>query len=200
MNAAVIWAMTGLILIVLAGVMGDHVTLKGPLGILIDERGRYSLTHLQVVLWSLVLISLVAAIFLARAFGGLPPAEWLNIEIPPEILILAGISGGSGIVSTAVKSSRSAAIRLAAVFDAKARFSQVYMMEEGGMADQVIDVAKFQNFFLTFIAVGAYVAMAAAALTATPLPAGFPGFNESLLWLIGISHAAYVGDKFPQRQ
>jgi hypothetical protein len=37
------------------------------LGILIDDRGRYSLTRLQLSLWTLVVLSLTAGVFAARA-------------------------------------------------------------------------------------------------------------------------------------
>lgn len=119
--------------------------------------------------------------------------------------MLAGISSSSAVVATAVKSPRSEKART----DAKAgndevslptpHFSQVYTVEEGTFVDQVIDIAKFQNFFLTLIAVGVYVAISATMLAAPPTPTGFPPFNDRLLWLIGISHVAYVGGKFPER-
>jgi len=171
------------------------------LGILIDERQRFSLTHFQVVLWTLVLLSLLAAIFLARLFGGTRPAALLDVEIPPEVLTLAGISGGSAVVATAIKSPRTTDIR-AKIAEGKkpTHFSQVFMVEEGESIDKVIDVTRFQNFFLTIIAVGAYVVLAVSDLAGTAVPTGYPGFNQDLLWLIGISHATYVGGKFPQKQ
>jgi hypothetical protein len=171
-------------------------------GILIDDRLRYSLTHLQVVLWSLVLLSLYGAVFLARAFHGLAPADWLSFEVPQDLLILAGISGGSAVVATAAKSTRTTQIR------AKARnsqppypthFSQVFLIEEGEATDKVIDVTKFQGFFFTLVAVLVYVAAAGFELEATPVPGGLPDLSQGLVWLIGISQAAYVGGKLPQR-
>jgi len=47
------------------------------------------------------------------------------------------------------------------------------------------------------VAVIAYVAMACGALATKP--GDFPGFDAHLLWLIGISHATYVGGKIPTR-
>lgn len=214
MNALAYWAITAAGILVLAGIIGRRVTYvradgtegKGSwLGVLIDERQRFSLTHLQIVLWSLLVLSLLAAMFLARWIGGVSPGELLKIQIPPEILSLAGISGGSAVVATAIKSPRTQSVRTQSR-DPKTnkrnptQFSQVFMVEEGENIDKVIDVTKFQNFFLTLIAVAAYGIMTAAALATTPVPSAFPGFTSDLLWLIGISHAAYVGGKFPEKK
>jgi hypothetical protein len=225
MSALVYWAITGVVMIVLAGLIGRRAKYwtdegkevsKNWLGILIDERQRFSLTHLQVVLWSLVLLSLLAALFLARLFGGVAPTEILKITIPQEILVLAGISGGSAVIATAAKSTRTDEIRKLGTSGSKivpldstpnakplpAHFSQIFMVEDGDMIDKVVDAAKFQNFFLTLIAVGAYVVIAASVLASTTNlnNLAFPGFSPDLLWLVGISHAAYVGNKFvPQK-
>lgn len=215
MGVIAYWVISAAVLVVLAGLIGRRASFIGEdgqehsggnwLGVLIDERLRFSLTHLQIVLWSLVLLSLLSAIFLthlvAAAGGKMDMAEVLNIGIPAEILILAGISGGSAVLSTAVKSPRTPSIRaMARSRRLPTRFSQVFLVEEGEMTDKVIDVTKFQNFFLTWIAVIAYVALAATRLAEATLPLSFPGFSQDLLWLIGISHAAYVGGKFPAKE
>jgi hypothetical protein len=203
------WAIVALVLIPVAGLIGRNAKYikedgtegdKNWLGILIDDRLRFSLTHLQVVLWTLVIISLLTAIFLARLFGEVCPGEALNIQIPAEILTLAGISGGSAVVATATKSTRTDKVRKKIKDDKKpTRFYQVFMVEEGENMDKVIDVTKFQNFFFTLIAVMAYIALVVSELSAVSIPAGFPDFGKDILWLIGISHAAYVGGKFPEK-
>jgi hypothetical protein len=199
------WGISALVLIACAGLVGrraSYFNAKGEqkpggmwLGILIDDRERFSLTHLQTVLWALVFLSLLIAIFLARLIGGADP---LSMAIPPQILGLVGISGGSAVIATAAKSPRTEAVRAKA---AETRFSQIFMEENGLYADKVIDVTKFQNFFLTIIAVVAYVVMAASKLSAAGSAdqIGFPGFGSELLWLIGISHAAYLGGKLPAK-
>jgi len=42
--------------------------------------------------------------------------------------------------------------------------------------------------------------MAAAALAKTCVPTGIPEFSKGLLWVIGVSHGAYVAGKFPERK
>ena len=217
MNALVYWLISALVCVVIAGWIGRRVKYLGPggvekdgwvLGILIDERQRFSLTHLQTVLWTLVFLSLVMAIFLARFLDG-TPNDALSIRVPQEILTLIGISAGSAVVATAIKSPRSDEIRARAkakILDASvtvkphSHFSQVFMVEEGELTDKVVDVTKFQNFFLTLIAVGAYIALAFSVLgAAQEAPSGLPGFSQDLLWFIGISHTAYVGGKIPEK-
>jgi len=169
------------------------------LGILIDNRGRFSLTHFQVVLWSLVLLSLVGAVFLDRllngGLAGLPNA--MNITVPTSLLILAGISGGSAVIATAVKAAKFGKVDP----NAPPQFRQMFMTEEGDNTDQTIDVTKFQGFFFTVIAVVAYIALAASQLAnaKTPLDS-LPDIGQGVTWLIGISQAAYLGAKIPDKE
>jgi hypothetical protein len=213
MSALAWWGISGAALIVIAGFLGTLVQYQDKegkprsgnvLGILIDERQRFSLTHLQVVLWTLVLLSLLLAVFLARLFNQ-GAVDALTFTIPPELLGLAGISGGSAVLSTAIKSShditnkKNAAERRLINPGLEMALKQVFMLEEGSAADKVIDPTKFQSFFLTLIAVAAYVAMAGGALADVTVPDGLPGFDPQLLWIIGISHGAYLGAKIPQK-
>lgn len=88
--------------------------------------------------------------------------------IPAEILALAGISGGSAVIATDANSTRTERIR--ARGRRPTRLSQMFLVEEGENIDKVIDVTRFQNFFLTLIAVGAYIVMAATVLSQTAIP------------------------------
>src|SRR5262249_35289596 len=81
----------------------------------------------------------------------------------------------------------------------KPHFSQVFMQEEGAQIDQVIDVAKFQNFILTLALGITYVVL----LWQLPKP-GYPNLDlpqgqGNILWLLGISHAGYLGGKLPTK-
>jgi len=169
------------------------------LGILIDNRGRFSLTHFQVVLWSLVLLSLLAAVFIDRLLnGGLAGLQTaMNITVPTSLLILAGISGGSAVIATAVKSAKFGKVDP----NAPPQFRQIFMTEEGDNTDQTIDATKFQSFFFTLIAVAAYIALAASQLAnaKTPLDS-LPDIGQGVTWLIGISQAAYLGAKIPDKE
>jgi uncharacterized membrane protein len=98
------WAVAAAIVLLVAGVLGTLVKLKpGPLGILVDTRGRYSLNHLQLVVWSVVVISLVAGVFFGRLIEGV--GDPLGYTILDRVLGLLGISVGAG-VTVGASSSR----------------------------------------------------------------------------------------------
>jgi hypothetical protein len=175
-----------------------------PLGILIDNRGRYSLTHFQLVLWSIIVLSLVSGVFWGRLFEGV--AEPLSFKIPSEVLGLLGISAGSAVTATAIKASKNK-MHAEAVAASNAetdppRFSQVFLLEEGEYADKVIDVTKFQNFIITLILMAAYIGLAITAIEEAGNAKGMgslPGFSGTFLVLVGISQAAYVAGKLPNQ-
>ncbi len=203
------WAVSAILLIALAGLLARY--MKPPhnvLGILIDSRGRYSLTHFQLVTWSIVILSLVSGIFWGRVFEGV--TDPLSFKIPEEVLGLLGISVGSAMTAGAIKASKDTARPLSVAASGAAdppRLSQIFMLEEGEFADKVIDVAKYQNFIITFVLVAAYIAVAIAKLEDAGSPGNvmsLPGFSSTFLVLVGISHAGYLGGKlanpagFPQ--
>lgn len=215
------------------------------LGILVDSRQRFSLTHLQSVLWGILFLSVLAALFTAGLLDKNIFVKDLSIKIPNEILILAGISAGSAVVATAAKSTKTEDVRTVTeekmvystslerddilnerkveIGDAepsfsnsevaaaakkdpikvnspyKTRFSQIFWVEEGENIDKVVDVTKFQNFFLTIIVVLAYAFIVLKAMGAQGVLTEFPPIPESVLWLIAISNAGYVGGKIPNK-
>jgi hypothetical protein len=213
------WAVSGIVLLLLAYWLGGKVVLKKPagppvtpgaLGVLVDNRGRYSLNHLQLVVWSIVVVSLISGVFFGRLIDGVD--EPLGFTIPDRVLGLIGISVGSAVTVGAVKATKatkSAAIAaggqpapLATLANTETPpfFSQVFMLEEGQLADEVIDVTKFQSFAFTIILVVAYVAMAVATISKAKSAAGvsaLPDISGTFLVLLGISYAGYAGGKLP---
>jgi hypothetical protein len=196
------WAISAVLLLALAAALGGLMTpARFPIGILIDQRGRYSLSNLQLVMWSIIVLSLLSGVFWGRLVDGV--ANPAAFSIPANVLGLLGISAGSAATATAVKASkdatRSASIAASADED-KPRFSQVFLQEEGASADKVVDVSKYQNFVITIVLGVAYVALAAHAIdhaaTAARLTS-LPNFSSTFLVLLGISHGAYLAGKLP---
>lgn len=223
------WAASAFVLIVLAVALGWRVHLPPGdvrprpwcLGILIDDRGRFSLNRLQLVLWSLVVVSLISGVFFGRLIDGVP--EPLEFTIPERVLGLIGISVGAAVTVGAVKATKRAQAEAepvgpapAAVVAQGARaglklatyqatgrppsLSQVFMAEEGAYADDVVDVTKFQSFAFTIVLVAAYVGMAIDAIvkakTAAALTA-LPDLKGTFLVLLAISYTGYAGGKLP---
>jgi hypothetical protein len=198
----VLWIVSALVIVLLAVLLGNLIR-KEPFGILIDSRGRYSLTQLQLIAWSVVVISLISGVFFGRVFANVPGA--LDFTIPDEVLLLMGISVGSAVTATVVKAGKDAT-RPAAIAASNAqdrpRFTQIFLVEEGELADQVVDVAKFQAFWITVVLVAAYVVLAVAAIKAATSPAemtALPKVAGTFVTLLGISHAGYLAGKIPDR-
>lgn len=196
------WAVGALVLLALGAVLG-MVIGRGLLGVLIDQRGRYSLSQFQLVTWTVVLVSLFAGLFagrLAAHTGG----SAMEFKIPPELLAALGISAGSTITALAIKATQDHLQPASIAANTPAfppRLAQIFLIEQGDQADKVIDISKFQNFWFTILVVAGYISTVIAAVNKQPSLEGFtlPGFTGTLLALLGISHAGYLAGKLPTR-
>jgi len=199
----VAWAVSAAVLLVVAAILG-MVIHRGILGVLVDTRGRYSLTQLQIVLWTMVIVPLISGLFWARLAAG-PASTALNFDIPGELLAVIGISVGSTASSITVKSYKDStspgSVAASAPGVDPPRLAQVFLEEEGAMADKVVDIGKFQNFWFTLILVVGYVALVISDAQSASSIAKFtlPGFSTTFVALLGISHAGYLAAKVPGR-
>jgi hypothetical protein len=225
------WAVSAAVLLTLAVALGSRVVLPPGnarpkplwLGILIDNRGRFSLNRLQLIVWTIVVISLIAGVFFGRLIEGVD--EPLEFTIPGNVLGLLGISVGSAVAIATIKSNKAAtaAAPLApppapevvaaapngraptklATYQATGRapfVGQVFMVEEGAYADDVVDAGKFQSFAITIVLVVAYAAMAIHTIsdaTSAAHVSALPDLKGTFLVLLGISYAGYAGSKLP---
>jgi len=210
----VAWAIAAAILVACAAGIGKQAS-KTVLGILIDERKRFSLNRLQLVMWTLLVLSTLVGLFVSYLNGQTTLGSVFKID--QNLLVLMGISVGSATTAGAVKSAKdlnpnvrvqragilapttaavaianAARVPLPASTEPPAHFSQIFLEEEGSRIDEVVDVTKFQNFFFT-LAIGlTYVVLVAKQH-------GYPTFDNNVLWLLGISHAGYVAGKLPTK-
>src|SRR6266545_3129134 len=136
------WAVSAAVILALAVVLGYAVGPgRGPLGIFVDQRGRFSLTHFQLVVWTIVVLSLISGVFWGRLIDGVDDA--LSFTIPDQVLGLLGITVGSAVAAKVAKSAKdaTAATRIAASSAAdRPRLAQIFLLEEGEDADQVVDI------------------------------------------------------------
>lgn len=206
MSSLLVWAVVAAALALLAVVVGVRAQ-KLVLGILVDDRNRFSLTRFQVVGWTLLLFSMFAAVAAKRASNDTTTS--LDFVIPGELLLVLGISLSSTVIATAIKAvkdSRDAGTIKRGLAPAartsdsdpelKPFFFQVFLQEDGAMADKVVDVAKFQNFCLTVALWVGYVAVGGAFLRQGELKS-LPGFTDQFVTLLAISHGTYLAGKLP---
>ena len=174
---------------------------KRPLGILIDARCKMSLSRLQVVLWSWLLIS--------AFFAAAVTFTTMNIEMDAQIWALMGISVGSAAGSVIVKGTKANKQPAEAVPEAQRAMSRQGVLPMNAESKQAnlgdlfkgeeladyahVDIAKVQMFFFTLATVLGY----AAVLWTFPFEVQegvlkFPELSSSLVTLLGISHAGYL--------
>ena len=200
------WLLAAVVLVILAVGAGLFVSrIRRFYAILIDDRDRFSLNRFQLVVWTILILST----FLSLLFTNLEdPGK--AMAIPTELLGLIGISIGTGVVAGAVKAGktelRATRIGGGPAFVASLslpqqalvpsseppHFGQVILEEEGVGANRVINVTKFQNFIFTCALGVVYVVLTWKAN-------GYPALDEKTIWLIGVSHAGYVGGKMPNK-
>ena len=195
------WGISGAVFLAIAIAVGLVATSRLD-GILIDERGRYSLTHLQLVLWTIVILSLIAGVFFGRLAHGVPAPQ--DFDIPANVIGLFAISAGSAVASTAIKRTKDAtqpaSVAASGGRNYPPRLAQIFLVEEGTFADQAVDVGKFQQFVVTIVLVVTYIALAAHAVDVAGSASAvttLPNITGAFLVLLGISHGAYVSAKIP---
>lgn len=189
-------------------------------GILIDRRNKMSLSRLQIIVWTLVVLSaIVAAVLSNVAFGWESPLE---IDIPSQLWTLMGITTAAAVASPAILTSvgskkvnttqRDQVAKSLAQADAikvdknnesivlmnmspdDARWADLLKGDEVGNAEHV-DVGKLQMFFFTFIlAVGYGAAIAAMFNSSSPITA-LPPVDQGMNVLLGISQTGYLASK-----
>ncbi len=193
-----------------------------PWGILINQRKLMSLSRLQIVLWTVILLSAYIAIALARIKCNVD--DPLNIQLDWHLWALLGISGTSFVGSSLIQSTKqkkepadAKPIEKAHIAfvqptdeiekhaegilygnpDVKdARFADMFEGDELNNTE-FIDIAKVQMFFFTIVAALSYsVALFHALVTTAPNDlTSFPTLSDGLIAILTISHGAYLGNK-----
>ena len=87
------WGISAAVIALIAVWLGKRSLAATWWGVIVDRRLRCSLTQLQLVLWTLVILSLVSGVFFGRLVDGVD--DPLDFEIPDEVLLLLGVSFGS---------------------------------------------------------------------------------------------------------
>ncbi len=210
-----------LVLMAFFAVLAGHGVTGYWRGILISPRYKISLSHLQLLSWTLVILSalLTAALTNISVFG-LDSA--LEIHMPAALLILMGISTASFVGSPAVLSTKRARrprdtertettealerqgyrevdvpandLLVRNKTPGVARWSDLLKGEEVGNA-ATLDLGKMQMFFFTFVLLIAYASLIAAAFSNGGPFEGFPEIDDGMNTLLGISHTGYLANK-----
>lgn len=191
-------------LIFLVAAMAAGVAIKGhPLGVAIDKRNRLSLSKLQMLLWTAIVIPALATLVAYRVAHGLG-MEAADIVIPTEVLAAMGIAAGSLAASPAVLSlkpeegDQRVAVR---PLTERVRLVDLIRGDEEGNKD-AIDLSKLQQFAVTLLLIGVYAGVVYSSFASIvwvrraltdPLPLReLPALGVGFVQLMAISHAGYL--------
>lgn len=193
------------------------------LGIFISERNLMSLARFQLACWTVLICSAFVAIGLARVFAH--AEDPLGIKVPSELWQILGISTASTVGASLVlknKTTKEPANEQKVVDKVAARTDETPervqanrqgiayanpsakdaritdMFEGDELANTTyIDISKVQMFFFTLVAIIAYgVNIYQYMVDNTPETMDtFPALSSGLVAVLGISHAAYLGNK-----
>ncbi len=190
-------------------------------GILMSGRNAYSLSRMQGVCWSWVVLSALAAAVACNLWNvGAPIAAPFNIDIPTNLLVVLGISGATVAAAPAALALRAATQPAKTQVDAaRARLDEPSLGNTGQVVTRadamraswldiiqgdevsnagVIDLSKVQQLLVTALLVVGYAVLVGRSFTRDFDQAGIsglPDFSGGFAWLVGISHGAYIAYK-----
>lgn len=212
------WLVAFASLALLTAVIGVAVTGR-PTGVFISERNLMSLSRLQILVWSVVILSGWLTIAVQRIHAGIP--DPLAIPMDWHLWALMGISTSSLVGSPLLLSNRTNATvdstqlekaatalnedsRTIAVNadgalyantgNSDARFADLVQGDEVGNT-AYIDPAKLQMLLFTFVLAAAYSYQLFQGMHQAPKDLAMPAVSEGMVALLGISHAGYLGGK-----
>jgi hypothetical protein len=150
--------------------------------------GLPSSSQFQFLLWTITFIFAYITVYCARSLKG----EYGPIsDIPSNLLVLMGISGGSMIISkgiTIYHISRGTVSQK--VMEPKFNRLRYLIADDSGEPA----LNKLQMMVWTIIAIGIYLFMVNRDLAVSGLPA-LPDLDDSMLVLMGISQGTYLGKR-----
>jgi hypothetical protein len=194
-------------------------------GALIDPRkGRMSLSRLQVLAWTILVLSAYLNAFVVNIAAG--RHDPLDVAIPGELLIAMGISlasltgaqavlgykqsvhgtsvqtpelGVDLVPGAEVRTATEEDVRASVLKGRRARWRDVFMGDSAEASDS-LDLGKVQMFYITVALVVGYGIAVATAFT--PIKVGadggiatLPALNQAFVALLGLSHAGYLTAK-----
>ncbi len=212
-GAFVSWLIVLIALIAFVTVAGKSISGFW-LGALIDERNRISLSRFQILAWTVLVLSALGTIAIARAAQA--PATALDIGVPQTLWVLMGISMTSLIGSPLVrnvkddqtlepsdsrkqelKEDRDIRIKGQSVYYTKGDrvvWGDLFKGEEVGDLEH-LDLGKIQMFFFTMLTLLGYGIAIGTSLMSSGIPEALPDLGSGFVALLGISHGGYLASK-----
>jgi len=161
--------------------------------ILVDARGRWSLSRLQLVLWTCLLLPTLWTMASVRMVAGATDPVALGMD--ENLWLVLGISMTSFATSPLILQRKEVRAPGMLVRGTGSNPSDLVCGEDAGNAGY-LDLARLQLLFFTGVSVCVYaVACHHALATAPHVDVALPPVSQSLVALLGISHATYLVNK-----
>jgi hypothetical protein len=194
-RAVLAWIAIAILMAAVAAVAGHGVTGFWR-GVLIDDRHRLSLSRLQMLLWTVLVLSAYLAAALANI--GRDAASPLNVDVPSELWLVMGISTASLIASPAAlayKQRKRPGQVENLPHERDARLVDLFRGEEVTDSHH-LDLGKVQMFLFTVVVVLGYaLALGAMFEETNGTFATLPAVDDAVVTLLLISHAGYLTKK-----
>jgi hypothetical protein len=215
------WLAVGVLLLIFMAVSG-HGVVGMWRGILIDNRNVISLSRFQMVLWTAIVLSAFLTAALYNIYTGID--EPLAIQVPSQMWIMMGISTTSLVATPLLLSQKEvkpaspeALANTLELLQAQgsnpantkvvgqvigninptlARWSDMLTGDETSNGAH-LDLSKLQMFFFTLLIAASYCAALWHMFKFAQADgiSAFPGLDQSIIALIGISHSGYLLNK-----
>lgn len=211
------WLITLAFCLIILAIAGYAVRRRWS-GILIDDRNKLSLSRLQLVLWTALLVSALMTAGLSNvALGDATP---LQIAVPASVWALLGIGSFSFVAAPAILSQKSSGMapprlpqieaslqktdllsgavvaRGSVVVKEKVEDARWLDLLRGDTDDaDYVDVSKLQQLFFTVLLVVIYASALYNVMAGVTAIKEFPKVDEGFVSLLGLSHAAYLAYK-----
>jgi hypothetical protein len=198
-SVALAWAFLGQASLFSLAAAGAGVSIKNhPLGALIDKRNRISLSKLQMLLWTILVLSALVTVVewrLAHGFG----MDALEVVIPGELLAAMGIATTSLVAAPVVLSLKPEGTDSAVAVDepdGPVRLVDIVQGDETGNRDSV-DLSKLQQLAITLMLIGLYGGLIFGFYwnldwAKVERPFKLPSLSQTFIQLMAISHAGYL--------
>jgi hypothetical protein len=206
-------------------VFAGYIVNRRADGLLIDEQNRISLARIQWAAWLVVLLGgfFIESIWNV-AVGFADPDKGPFPFMQSQLYALLGIVSGSAVVSSVIANGKMNAPNApsppdnpaigtptnvglidANVDPSEASWADLYLGDEVANRD-VVDISRLQKLIVTVLLVMAYVQLLwfhlvsdltdkSGTLLADAHFANMPQVGDTFIWLLGISHGAYLAYK-----
>jgi hypothetical protein len=164
-------------------------------GLLMDptKGRRMSLSRLQVLAWTFLVLSAYLNAFMVNISGGFPNP--LDVDIPGELLVAMGISVGSLVGAKIVLAVKESNDPTAVYKSPAARWGDLFQGDTPETAGS-LDLGKIQLFYITIALVLGYAIVVATGFAhVTSKIESLPQLDQAFVALLAISHAGYLTTK-----